>query len=207
MFISFYISDTFLSLASLLHSVGCDFPHPSKIDHFRYLTETKRPKIESIFTVMLSGCYCVIKLNEVMLNVPDVNFINILRARFLYKSSFKAKTYLEKAAETTFVWKIRMFNVDEIDTWTRMLTKNNGSQIFSIVFNSGIPFHWWDVHLFGVNPIKRNFVQKSQDLCIFYVTFISCSWDYDIYIRYQWSDTPVRATCVFFALSNFFFSL
>jgi len=34
---------------------------------------------------------------------PAVNFINILRAHFLYESLFKAKTYLEKAAETMFI--------------------------------------------------------------------------------------------------------
>jgi len=43
---------------------------------------------------------------------PGVNFINVLRAHFSYKSSFKSKTYLEKKA---FVRKIRAFNFDEID--------------------------------------------------------------------------------------------
>ncbi len=37
-----------LSLASLLHSVGCEFPHPSKIDRFTCLTETDRPGLNFI---------------------------------------------------------------------------------------------------------------------------------------------------------------
>ena len=39
-------------------------------------------------------------------NQAAVDFINILRAHFSDKSLFKAKTYLEKAAEMTFVQKI-----------------------------------------------------------------------------------------------------
>jgi len=44
-----------------------------------------------------------------------VNFINILRAHFLYKSPFFAKTKLEKS---TFVWKTQAYNIAEIDTCT-----------------------------------------------------------------------------------------
>ncbi len=36
-------------------------------------------------------------------STPALNFINIIRPHFSYESLFKAKTYLEKAAETTFV--------------------------------------------------------------------------------------------------------
>ncbi len=50
-----------------------------------------------------------------------VNFINIKRTNFLYEYHFGSFYYVHvtalKAAETTFVWKIRTFNVDEIDTW------------------------------------------------------------------------------------------
>jgi len=62
MFISFYISDTYLSLASHLHIVGCEFPHPSKIDCFTYLTETENQMIESIFTDKV--CYRAFSLNQ-----------------------------------------------------------------------------------------------------------------------------------------------
>jgi len=55
---------------------------------------------------------------------PAVNFINILRTNFLYEydvsAAFPNNMYVEKAAETTFVWKTREY-VDEIDTrehWT-----------------------------------------------------------------------------------------
>ncbi len=48
-----------------------------------------------------------------------VNFINIKCANFLYKcqfsSFFSSYVYVKKAAETTFVRKIRTYNVDEID--------------------------------------------------------------------------------------------
>jgi len=32
-----------MSLALLLHNVGCDFPHPTKIDNLTYLRETEGP--------------------------------------------------------------------------------------------------------------------------------------------------------------------
>ncbi len=53
MFILFYISDTYQAWHHFLHSVGCEFPHPNKMDRFTYVTETGRPKlmIESIFTI------------------------------------------------------------------------------------------------------------------------------------------------------------
>jgi len=55
---------------------------------------------------------------------PSVNFINILRARFLYQSLFKAKMYLEKKA---FVHRIRAFNVDEIDCRSHFYSKFQSS--------------------------------------------------------------------------------
>ncbi len=42
-----------------------------------------------------------------------VNFINILRTYVVYSSAF---FYVKKAAEKTFVRKIRAYNVDDIDT-------------------------------------------------------------------------------------------
>ncbi len=52
---------------------------------------------------------------------PAVNFINILHTNFSYKydisAAFPNYMYVEKAAEMTFLWKMRAYNVDEIDTW------------------------------------------------------------------------------------------
>jgi len=49
-----------------------------------------------------------------------VNFINIQRTNFSYEydvlAAFPNYMYVEKAAETTFVQKRRVYNVDEIDT-------------------------------------------------------------------------------------------
>ncbi len=50
-----------------------------------------------------------------------VNFINIFMHKFLIQTLFQQlflqlHNYVVKAAETTFVQKIRKFNVDEIDT-------------------------------------------------------------------------------------------
>ncbi len=54
-----------------------------------------------------------------------VNFINILRTNFSYKydvlAAFPNYMNIEKAAETTFVRKMRRYNVDEIDTWKKMM--------------------------------------------------------------------------------------
>jgi len=131
MLILFYISDTFLSLVSLLHSFGCEFPNPSKIDHFTYLTETERPNdwvylYDKVST--LSCCYCMIKLDEAMLHIPELG-------------------YWQKIMEVKY------------------------SRLYS---NSGIPLYRCDVHLFGANAIKINFVWKSQDLCIsFDVAYLS----------------------------------
>ena len=62
---------------------------------------------------------------------PSVNFIKIICAHFSYKSLFKAKTYLEKAVETTFVRK----NVDEIDTWIFFCCfPLNQQRFFTILF-------------------------------------------------------------------------
>jgi len=48
-----------------------------------------------------------------------VNFINIIRALFSYKSRFgsffSSYMYVVKAAQMTFVRKARAYNVDEID--------------------------------------------------------------------------------------------
>jgi hypothetical protein len=50
---------------------------------------------------------------------PGLNFINILCARVfrtnVVLADFSSYVYLEKAAETTFVQKMRAFYVDEID--------------------------------------------------------------------------------------------
>jgi len=45
---------------------------------------------------------------RVVMRRPVVNFINVIHARFLYEFFDKAKTKLEKAAETTFVRKTLM---------------------------------------------------------------------------------------------------
>jgi hypothetical protein len=42
-----------------------------------------------------------------------VNFINVISTNFVYECCFGS--FLEKAAETMFVRKIRTYNVDEID--------------------------------------------------------------------------------------------
>jgi len=55
---------------------------------------------------------------------PGVNFINIFKYEFFVRifrtniisEAFTTYMQLEKAAKTTFERKIRMFNVDEIDT-------------------------------------------------------------------------------------------
>jgi hypothetical protein len=58
---------------------------------------------------------------------PGVIFINVKRANFSYKRFVSAAFFLlhvhKKTAETTFVRKIRTFNVDEIDTWCRKLRR------------------------------------------------------------------------------------
>ncbi len=50
---------------------------------------------------------------------PAVNFINIMFVCFLYERRFGSFFYVrvtrKKAAETTFVQKIRTYNVDESD--------------------------------------------------------------------------------------------
>jgi len=60
-------------------------------------------------------CVCVRERERV-----GVNFINILRTNFSYKRRFGSFYNLhvtrKKAAEMTFVQKICVFNVDEIDT-------------------------------------------------------------------------------------------
>ncbi len=52
--------------------------------------------------------------------LPTVNFINILRTNFSYEydvsAAFPNYMYVEKAAETTLVWKTCAYNVDEIGT-------------------------------------------------------------------------------------------
>jgi len=52
-----------------------------------------------------------------------VNFINVKRARFSYERHFGSfflrmyiRMYIKKAAETTFLRKTPVFNIDEIDT-------------------------------------------------------------------------------------------
>ncbi len=53
------------------------------------------------------------------LRPPGVNFINVKLANFTYEchfgSFFTSYLYVKKAAEMTFVRKMRMYNVDEID--------------------------------------------------------------------------------------------
>ncbi len=53
----------------------------------------------------------------------SINFINILPANYLYEhcfgSFFSSYMYMEKAAKMTFVQKIIMYNVDEIDYWNQ----------------------------------------------------------------------------------------
>jgi len=57
--------------------------------------------------------------------VYQVIVINILRTIFLYKydvlAAFPNYMNIEKAAETTFVQKMRPYNVDETDTWKKMM--------------------------------------------------------------------------------------
>jgi len=52
---------------------------------------------------------------------PGVNFINIFTNEKIrtnvVSAAFTTYMQLEKAAETTFIWKICTFNVDEIDTF------------------------------------------------------------------------------------------
>ncbi len=53
--------------------------------------------------------------------IAAVNFINILRTNFSYEHRFGSFFYIhvtrKKVAKTTFVQKICVYNVDEIDTW------------------------------------------------------------------------------------------
>ncbi len=57
--------------------------------------------------------------NLLIMPCQGVNFINVKRMNFLYKchfgSFFSSYLYVKKAAEMTFVRKIRTYNVDEID--------------------------------------------------------------------------------------------
>jgi len=52
---------------------------------------------------------------------PGVHFINIFTNEKIrtnvVSAAFTTYMQLEKAAETTFIWKICTFNVDEIDTF------------------------------------------------------------------------------------------
>jgi len=70
--------------------------------------------------------------NNWPLCLPLVNFINVKRAKFLYErhfgSFFSSYMYVVKAAETTFVQKIRTCNVDEIDTLSLKGTTSNHSE-------------------------------------------------------------------------------
>ena len=56
----------------------------------------------------LLGCVKAVR-RTLMKLIPAVNFINVILVRFSFEFLYKAKTYLEKAAETTL-------NVDEIDS-------------------------------------------------------------------------------------------
>ncbi len=67
-------------------------------------------------------------INVVTNSHSAVDFFNILHERFSYQSSFKAKSYLEKAAEMTFVEKFVRKNVDEIDTWCDYFDNNYGGR-------------------------------------------------------------------------------
>jgi len=63
---------------------------------------------------------------------PCVNFINFKRAHFLYEchfgSFFYVCTYIEKAAKMTFVQKMRVFNVDEINSMSNERKKKRRNE-------------------------------------------------------------------------------
>ncbi len=58
---------------------------------------------------------------------PVVNFINIIHTNFSYERHFGSFFYIhvtrKKAAETTFIQKIRTFIVDEIDTCSSLIVR------------------------------------------------------------------------------------
>ncbi len=59
-------------------------------------------------------------------STPAANFINIISTNCLYErrfgSFFSSYVYVEKAAKTAFVQKIRTYNADEIDPWSSLPT-------------------------------------------------------------------------------------
>ncbi len=79
-----------LKLTPCFNSIYSHFS--ASLTFFHFLPSSKRELLRAELPLRLSGG----------------NFINIIRAHFLYENLFKAKTYLEKAAKTTFVQKIRM---------------------------------------------------------------------------------------------------
>jgi len=83
-----------------------------------------RPNVYSFKIALFGRCYYIGLKNwqsdsEAIFVRPGVNFINIKSANFTYEwhfgSFFFSYVYVKKAAETTFVWKIRTYNIDEID--------------------------------------------------------------------------------------------
>jgi len=77
-------------------------------------------------------CLCIVIASytkDIKSPPPCVNFINFIRARFSYErcfgSFFSSYVYVEKAAGTTFVRKMRVYKFDEIDGLL-----DNGQKIF-----------------------------------------------------------------------------
>jgi len=78
-------------------------------------------KLESWSSSLFADFFAVsVRFNFVALQAA-VNFINVKRKNFLYDrlfdSLFLVTLYVEKAAETMFVQKNCVFNIDEIDYW------------------------------------------------------------------------------------------
>jgi len=72
------------------------------------------------FTFIMQSVLLFNKILDAPKSWPTVNFINVMRANFfvrkLFRQLFSSYMYIEKAATTTFVWKIHANNIDEIDT-------------------------------------------------------------------------------------------
>ncbi len=89
-----------------------------------------RQKLHGDRTHECSECGACFKQRNVLFQ-HKVSISSTLNVRTSFQQPFSSYMYVVKAAETTFVRKIRMFNVDEIDT--RWLSINRDVSVVRIV--------------------------------------------------------------------------
>ncbi len=119
---------------------------------------------------------------------PAVNFINIKRANFLYESLFLAAFlvtfWLWWTYESTFVRKIRPFNVDEIDPWSHGVTL---CAIHRLQKDNLDWLYWSEINPFLINNQKRvnlkTFVLNRGFTCI--TCFFTKIWSH---WQHRWTD-------------------